>query len=88
MADFNLSGSWEGPLGAMMTVQQSGTMVSATPANPACSQHWTSGNGTLSGATLDMNFQGGPAAGNYRGSVATNGNAIGWNNGYHWVRLS
>jgi hypothetical protein len=86
MSSFNLSGSWEGPLGTMMNIQQVGNQVTATPANAACSQHWTLGSGTLSDTTLVMSFQGGPAAGTFRGSVSANGTDISWNNGYHWVR--
>jgi hypothetical protein len=86
MNSFNLSGSWQGPEGTMMNIQQTGSEVTATPANAACSQHWTSGNGTLSDAMLVMIFRGGPAAGTFHGTVSANGSDISWDNGYHWVR--
>jgi hypothetical protein len=86
MHSLNLSGSWEGPEGTMMAMQQSGSQVTALPANDACRRHWTSGDGTLSGSTLLMTFQGGPAAGSYRGSMAPEGTDISWNNGTLWAR--
>ena len=88
MNSLNLSGSWEGPSSTMMNIQQADNQVTARPANAACSQHWTLGSGTLSGATLVMNFQGGPAAGTFRGSVSAAGTDISWNNDTHWVRRS
>ena len=82
-----LTGTWMGPEGtvAVLDYTLSGR-VTARPGNDACALHWTTGEGSFNGVSIDMTFTGGPASGNYHGRVKADWTVIEWSNGFSWSR--